>query len=130
MDILNVSHPSLRCKVETRDRDHLVELEFKNLNSPPSIHLFSVDKEECPAPYVIFLALTDFFEEQDVHSPVILYISDLFVFNVLTDYLKRWKDSNWFGSNGRPVKYVDILSEFYDMVVKKKIGYKVLFVTE
>lgn len=121
-------YPSLRCQVIQRDHDHLVELEFQSPTTPPSTHRFSVDKDECPVSYAILLALTDFFEEHEVNPPVILYVRDLFAFNILTGYLKRWKASNWFSSNGKPVKYVDILSDFHDTMVSKKIGYKVLFV--
>lgn len=120
------SPSSIRCQVSERNDDYLVELKITQGNNM-STYQFSIDKSECPVSYSVFLALTDFFEEYKVSSPVILHVNDLFAFNILNDYLKRWKASNWFGSNGKPVKYVDILSEFYDTVATKQIKYKVLF---
>ena len=124
------SYSSLRCRVTEQTSEYQVEVEYHTPTSDAILRRFSVDRSECPKPYVVFLALTDFFEEVPVASPIILYINDLYVYNVLTDYLKRWKESRWFNSQGQPVPYVDILSEFYDTVANHHIGYKVVFTTE
>mgnify|MGYP006286918835 CR=1 FL=1 len=118
---------SITCITSENDEEYLIELEYKQ-NKISEHHNFVCDKSDCPLSYAIVMALTDFLEEHvtKLKHPVLLYVSDLFAFNLLTDYIKRWKQSNWVNSTGKPVKYVDILSSFYDIVAENNIRYNVL----
>jgi hypothetical protein len=116
---------SLTCVTSENKDEYLIELEY-TCNRKSEYHNMSCEKSDCPLSYAIVLAITDFLENHSVKTPIVFYVSDLFAFNLLTDYIKRWKQSNWVNSVGRPVNYVDILSRFYDVVSENNIGYNVL----
>ena len=117
----------VRCSVQPNGTgDHVVHLEHRR-GEHFTRHQFSVDRSECPAPYCLFLALTDFVEEHDdLVAPLVFHVSDLFVYNVLSSYLQRWQAAHWFNSRGQPVPYVDILSNFYHVMATKRLAYKVI----
>jgi len=119
-----MSSSILKCHATQLLNETRIKIEWEK-----GVQHFSIDREECPVSYAIFLALTDFFEEE--HSsllpPVSICINDLFAFNVLSDYLKRWKQNHWVTSQGKPVSYVDILSALYDTLSNHKITYNVTF---
>ena len=119
---------SITCMVRNEENkdEYLIELEY-TYKRISEYHNFACDKSDCPLSYAIIMALTDFFDNYNPSSPVLIYVSDLFAFNLLTDYIKRWKQTNWVNSSGKVVNYVDILSGFYDTVAGKNITYKVLF---
>ncbi len=118
---------SITCTTSENKEEYLIQLEYQQ-NRISVYHNFACDKSDCPLSYAIVMAITDFLEEHvmKLKHPLLLYVSDLFAFNLLTDYIKRWKHSNWVNSSGKAVKYVDILSRFYDIVAENDIGYNVL----
>lgn len=118
---------SITCTTSENTEEYLIQLEYQQ-NRISEYHNFACDKSDCPLSYAIVMTLSDFLEEHAIKLkyPLLLYVSDLFAFNLLTDYIKRWKQSNWVNSSGKVVKYVDILSRFYDIVAENNIGYNVL----
>ena len=112
---------TLRCSVAIKQDEYIV-----TLVNDQTTHYFSVEQKECPPPYALFLALIDFLENHTVSSPMWIYVNDLFAYNVLNDYLKRWKSNGWLNSGGKPVPFVDILSDLYNALVNKSLAYRVL----
>lgn len=113
----------LKCHATQLLNETRIKIEWEK-----GVQHFSIDKTECPVSYAIFLALTDFFEEEHSNlSSVSICVNDLFAFNVLSVYLQQWKKNHWVTSHGKPVSYVDILSALYDTLSNHKITYNVIF---
>ena len=90
--------------------------EIKNLNKNLS---YSIEKTECPESYAILLSLIDFFNHLDETEKKFhfeIYTKDLFVYNILTDYLWKWKARQWMMSQGTVAAYVDILESLFNVL--------------
>lgn len=111
----------LKCYAEETETETIVRLCYNNEESRE----FAIDRTECPKSYAIFLAITDFLDEKNVKPDLVIYVDDLFVFNVLSKYLQTWIRSNWITSHGKPVAFVDILQTFAKCITTKKIRYSV-----
>jgi hypothetical protein len=117
---------SIKCKTSENSQEYLIELIYSH-GLETQNQFFSSEKTDCPLSYAIIMSLTDFFENTVVQNPVVIYVSDLHAFNLLTNYIKRWHESHWITSNGNPVSYVDILSRYHDVITGNKIKCQVLF---
>jgi ribonuclease HI len=71
--------------------------------------------------------LTDYFSLPSSQSKYFnIFTKDLFVYNVMNEYLHKWKMNNWIMSRGQVAAYVDILDGLYDALVQNKISYKMI----
>jgi hypothetical protein len=84
-----------------------IDCEINSLNTEYIVNLdnkkYTIDKSECSEPYAI-----------------------LIVYNVMNEYLHKWKMNNWIMSRGQVAAYVDILDGLYDALVQNKISYKMI----
>lgn len=93
-------------------------------------HFYSVDvKDCCDLSYAMMMALINYFDEQienyDTHKYHI-FTTDLLMYNILNDYLWKWKKNNWIMSHGNIAAYPDILSNLYDVLLRKKISFQMI----
>ena len=105
---------TMRCSAKSTDNEHLISISV-NANT----HHYSIDTCEAPnISYALIMALTDVISNNiDTSTKHLeLYTNNLYVYNLLTKNLSRWKENNWIGSNGKPIAYVDILCALADAI--------------
>lgn len=102
--------------------DHFIEIQDHNKNTQK----FSIEKEECTDTYAMLMALTSFLEEIK-EQEVEIHCSNLMFYNILNSYLFKWQSNNWFMSKGKPVAYIDILQNLYNVIVEKNIKINCIF---
>ena len=108
----------LICEIISLNTEYII-----NLNH----HKYTIDKTECPESYAILMALTDYFllsSSKSLHFKI--YTKDLFVYNIMNEYLYKWKTNNWMMSRGQIAAYVDILDSLYDAIIQNEISYKMI----
>jgi ribonuclease HI len=114
---------TMRCSAKSTDHEHLISI-LTNANN----HHYSI--ETCEAPnisYAIIMALTDVISNSIDTSKkhIQLFTNNLYVYNLLTKNLSKWKENNWIGSNGKPIAYVDILCAFADAIKDHELSFDV-----
>jgi hypothetical protein len=116
-------------KIIPHETDYVVDITLEQKNTPPLNRAFSVEKTECPQSYAVLLTLTEFIEEHVGSNLIITFhMNDLFVYNVLHEYLSAWQKNNWIMSRGKPVAYVDILQGLHNALSLKHISYTCVYI--
>ena len=66
------------------------------------------------------MVISEFMHDHRLSSTTIstleIALDDLHAYNILNQYLSRWKHSQWIMNNGRPVQYVDILNDLWNNI--------------
>lgn len=68
----------------------------------------------------ILLALKLYGKKQE---PVKVYTDSAYAFNTFTNWMFSWKKKGWIKSNKKTPENLDIVKEYYDLIVNK--GYKI-----
>lgn len=113
----------LECHAETkrhiRPPVHFVQIVHRRTPAPARSFHYSVDEAECPAAYATMLALRDILEDnrtQWKHRNLHLVVGDLFLYNVLSRYLKCWATQDWYLRRGIRARYIEILEPLWHIL--------------
>lgn len=108
-----VSHNDIICLVKKGlKNDSFIQIETENIQKR-----YTVDLNECDEGHALLMCLSDFLENNPQYrkrDELHLYVNHITSYNILSSYLKKWKDNNWIMARGKPCSYVDILHNLYD----------------
>ena len=117
----------IKIKIENENEN---ENDNPKKEKTPSCFQYSIDKTECTESYAILMALTDYFTTESVKDQTdpprhyIIHAKDLLLFNILNDYIWKWRSNNWVMSQGNIASYPDILDNLCNTLIKHKISYE------